>query len=68
MLIMISMHLASESHQMLPEASHTVSHSALLQFLKVGVRGKKPEITLGGTARVWTELLKLQNPVLTVIT
>lgn len=48
MLIMISMHLASESHQMLPEASHTVSHSALLQFLKVGVRGKKPEITLGG--------------------
>lgn len=65
---MISMHLASESCQMLSEASLTVPHSALPQFLKVGVRGKKPEITLGGRARVWTELIKLQNPVLTIIT
>lgn len=62
------MHLASESHQMLPEASRTVPHSALLRFLKVGVGGTKPEITLGGRARVWTELIKLQNPVLTTIT
>lgn len=61
---MISMHVASESHQMLPKASHTVPHSVLPLLLKVGVRGKKPKITLWGSARVWTELIKFQNPVL----